>query len=91
MPTIPTEAEGSTTVSEQAVLDVVRRWADVELRGDADGYGDLNNEEFKVQDRGGLDPGADLELGEDVGDHLGLAGDRPRGWRRFRDDERARR
>ena len=30
MPTTPTEAEGSTTVSEQAVLDVVQRWADDE-------------------------------------------------------------
>lgn len=41
-----TESEGSTTVSEQEVLDLVQRWADVELRGDADGYGDLLAADF---------------------------------------------
>jgi SnoaL-like domain len=33
-------------VSEQQVLDLVERWADVELRGDADGYGDLLAPDF---------------------------------------------
>ena len=33
-------------MSEQEVLDLVRRWAEVELRGDADGYGDLLAPDF---------------------------------------------
>ncbi len=33
-------------MSEHEVLDVVQRWADVELRGDADGYGDLLAPDF---------------------------------------------
>ena len=41
-----TGSEGSATVSEQQVLDLVQRWADVELRGDADGYGDLLAQDF---------------------------------------------
>jgi uncharacterized protein (TIGR02246 family) len=41
-----TGSEGSTTVSDQQVLDLVQRWADVELRGDADGYGDLLAPDF---------------------------------------------
>jgi uncharacterized protein (TIGR02246 family) len=33
-------------VSDQQVLDLVQRWADVELRGDANGYGDLLAADF---------------------------------------------
>jgi uncharacterized protein (TIGR02246 family) len=33
-------------MSEKDVLDLVARWADVELKGDADGYGDLFTEDF---------------------------------------------
>jgi hypothetical protein len=32
--------KGSTTASEQECLGLIRRWADVELGGDADGCGD---------------------------------------------------
>ena len=39
-------SEGSTTVSELQVLDLLQRWADVELRGEADGYGDLLTSDF---------------------------------------------
>lgn len=40
------ELKGSTTVSAQEVLDLVQRWATVELRGDADAYGDLLAPDF---------------------------------------------
>jgi uncharacterized protein (TIGR02246 family) len=33
-------------MSEKDVLDLVQRWADVELKGDANGYGDLLTEDF---------------------------------------------
>jgi uncharacterized protein (TIGR02246 family) len=33
-------------VSDQQILDLIQRWADVELRGDADGYGDLLAPDF---------------------------------------------
>ena len=89
-----TGSEGSTAVNEQQVLDLVQRWADVELRGDADGYGDLlapdfvgigpvgfvltgaqwadrhrgdlNNEEFKVQDPHVRSYGGDTAIVEAV-------------------------
>jgi len=41
-----TESKGAPTVSEQEVLDLVQRWAEVELRGDADAYGDLLAPDF---------------------------------------------
>jgi len=43
---IRTESKGAPTVSEQEVLDLVQRWAAVELRGDADGHGDLLAPDF---------------------------------------------
>ncbi len=33
-------------MTEQEVLDLVQRWAEVELRGDADAYGDLLAPDF---------------------------------------------
>ena len=33
-------------MSDQQILDLIQRWADVELRGDADGYGDLLAPDF---------------------------------------------
>jgi len=33
-------------VSDERILDLIQRWADVELRGDADGYGDLLAPDF---------------------------------------------
>ncbi len=33
-------------MSEREVLDLIQRWAEVELKGDADGYGDLLSADF---------------------------------------------